>query len=305
MTEHVKVAGMRLGRRPASNKPALRLRSILTGVVPSHPFTVRRTDDVPDWDIRGNDRFGVCGPVAVANARALTTTVLAGIEQYPNLPAVYDLYERSGNPGFPNDDNGVDLQTMLKEVARNGIRAVDITTAPVRAVAFAKVDITNLDEVRAAIAIFGCLILGVNLREAQQRQTVWEYTRGSPPWGGHAVLAADYTSLAGRGQPDIGFVTWGAVLQVTDEFWRGQTDEAWVVIWPEHFGSTSFHEGIDVVALANAYYDLTGRVLPVPAPQPPPRPVPVPPAPPNRPTRYPWWQRFWRWLTEYLREPGR
>lgn len=265
-----RVPGRRLGRRkPIPGRPLLRLGDILTGVVPDHSPGVDHFSRVTDWGLYGNDRFGDCGPVSVANARKLTTTYLGRDEQSPGLNDVFTLYRASGNPNFnPQtgaDDNGVIMADMLSAILKDGIGGI-------RGVAYAAVDVSSLDEVRAAIDIFGFLLLGVDLQAAQQSQTnahLWDY-RPSGEWGGHAVLAGTYTSAA-RGA-DISVITWAEVVGTTDAFWQHQVEEAYVLIWPEHFGSTAFREGVDLNALAAAFQALTGRQLPVPT-------KPVPPVP--------------------------
>jgi hypothetical protein len=266
MSEVIRIHGQRLGRRPPSNAPALHLAALLREI-PEHPNAVFRTSGFDRWDILGNDRYGDCGPVSVANARRLTSFTLTGEERYPKLWEVLDLYQRSGNPKFPAEDNGVIMQDMLSEVHKNGI-------AGDKAVAYARVDVNSIDEIRAAIAIFGCLLLGVNLEVAQQDQRTWDVVEGDSPWGCHAVMAADYTSAASGA--DIGFITWGQPMGMTDRFWSRQVEEAWVVIWPEHFLSKAFLEGVDLENLRLDYKVLTGRELPAPLP---PQPAPAPPAP--------------------------
>lgn len=268
----------KLGRRAPSNRPALRLGPLLTGTVPTHPASADHFARVSDWGLYRNDAYGDCGPTSVANSRKLITRYLTTAEQSPTQDDVFDLYRRSGNPGFDPatdaDDNGVDMQTMLEAVHAGGIGGI-------RCVAFAKVDPKDLDEVRAAVSIFGFVLLGVDLEVAQQTQTgagLWDYGRSSE-WGGHAVLAGRYaTGLSDR----LGVVTWGEVVDTTDAFLGHQLEEAWVVIWPEHLGTQAFQQGVDQGALARDYQALTGREFPVqpaPAPQPP-APVPVvPPSP--------------------------
>jgi hypothetical protein len=125
--------------------------------------------------------------------------------------------------------------------------------------------------VRAAIAIFGSVQLGVNVQAAQESQfddgQPWNYVRGSRDLGGHAMHVAGYTPWA---RP----VTWAREISTTSTWWQHQVEECWVVIWPEHFSSRAFQAGMDVAALASAYKDLTGRDFPV-QPQPAPSPVPV------------------------------
>lgn len=262
-----------LGRRQPKNAPALRAGSfLLKGAVPTAPQAVDNFTEVSDWGLYGNDRFGDCGPTSVANQRKLITRYLGGHEESPSQNDVFDLYRRSGNPGFDPatgaDDNGVDMQTMLEAVHARGIGAT-------RCLGFAKVDVTDLAEVRAAIATFGSLLLGVDLATAQQAQTnqgLWDFQRASGEWGGHAVLAGRYTSA--RTGADVGVITWADVVGMTDEFWLHQVEEAWLVIWPEHLGTVEFLTGVDVAALAAEYEQLTGRQFPAPLPVPP-----VPPSP--------------------------
>jgi hypothetical protein len=175
------------------------------------------------------------------------------------------------------------MQTMLEAVVAGGIGGT-------RAIAFASVDPKNLDEIDAAIAIFGSVLFGVTLDLAQRSQPqLWQY-QPSPIWGGHAVLGGRYGD-----QPtgeDTAVVTWGRVVGTTDQFLLNQAEEAWIVVWPEHFGSTAFQTGIDLPSLAEDYRALTGKDLPLPAPPPVPVPAPTPPPdpiPPPGPKPGPGW----------------
>jgi hypothetical protein len=262
----------------------LRLTNLLTGTVPVHPVAVDHYSKVNAWGMLGNDNYGDCGPAMVEHDRMLISKYLANTTLGGSLTDTLDLYTRSGNPRFPTDDNGVVIADMLAEVHANGIGPVG---SRVKSVAYAQVNIADLDEVRAAVAIFGSVHLGVDLQTAQQTQTdaggPWDYSL-TQEWGGHAILAGYYTSDTTAGHPDLSVITWGKPMGVTDAFWRHQTREAWVVIWPEHLGTAEFLAGVDQSALIADYAQVTGgKVLPVPPPAPkpvpPPAPVPVPPAP--------------------------
>jgi len=259
------------------------LGRFLTGTVPTHPNVADHMTLVTDWGLYGNDQYGDCGPVSVANYIKLVTRYLTAAEISVSQDDVFDLYRRSGNPQFDPatdaDDNGVDMQTMLEALTAGGIGGGH------KPVAFAKVDATNLDEVRAAIAIFGGVLFGVTLDVAQQTQTddggPWDYRRSSV-WGGHAIVAGKYTSATSG--TDVSVCTWGELIGCTDAFMAHQLEECWVVIFQEHLDHPAFQEGVDLAALAADYTALTGRSFPVPepVPEPPaptPAPVPVPPAP--------------------------
>jgi hypothetical protein len=252
-----------LGRRAPKNAPALRASRFLTGAIPKHP---EATDNLSKatYGLYDNDTYGVCGPTSVANQRRQVTTYLTGTQETPSQNDVFDLYRRSGNPEFdPADpggagDGGVDMQTMLEEVQRNGIGGR-------KCVAFAKIDVQNVEEVRAWTAIFGGVLLGVNLLAAQHTQVgTWDFERSSE-WGGHAVFVGGY-------DPSPELISWAEKFETTPSFWTHQAEEAWGVIWPEHLGTAAFQEGVDKQALASAYTDLTGRPFPSPDPQPQPGP---------------------------------
>lgn len=275
----------RLGRRRPDlkriNDPSitLRLGDILR--VPTHATAADHLAPIADWTMLGNDQWGDCGPVSVANSRRITTKALTGVELQPTLDQVLDLYRRSGNPTFDPKtgagDNGVDMREMLQATMAGGF-------AGVRPVAFASVNARNQLECEAAIDIFGFLLLGLDLQVAQQAQLdsrppLWDYRR-SGEWGGHAVCAGAYTGSDAARTNDVSVVSWAEVVGTTDTFWGHQVDEAWVVIWPEHLGSAAFHAGIDTATANSIYSQLTGKPGPFPDKPPPPPPVPPPPVPP-------------------------
>lgn len=276
--EHEVVSGKRLGRRQPSNKPALRLANFLTGQIPAHSDAVDHFSLVRDWGLYKNDEFGVCGPTSAANSRKLITKYLTGNEQSPTQDDVFDLYRRSGNPNFDPrtdaDDNGVDMQTMCEALVSGGIGGT-------KALGFAKVDVSDVEELEAAIDIFGFLLLGVDLDTAQQNQVgVWDYVP-SPEWGGHAILTGRYAK-----SDQLEVVSWAELYGMTEPFMKHQLGEAWAVIWPEHMTDNGFRKGVDLQAFASAYHDITGRPFPAdippapaPSPSPAPTPTPVPPMP--------------------------
>ncbi len=248
----------KLGRRPPiPDRPRLRLGTYLRAI-PTPPASADHFAKVGQWILGGNDRYSDCGPVSVANDRLMVTTYLTSRPQVVSQADIFDLYRRSGNPTFDpatgEGDDGVVMQVMLEALLAGGVGGT-------RPVAFASVDHTSLDEMRAAVAIFGSLLVGVNLEVAQERQSgTWDY-RPSGEWGGHAVMCARFSE-----QPDrTGVVSWATVVDMTDAFVANQLDEAWVVIWPEHLGTRAFQEALTVDALKADYLALTGRpMLPQP-----------------------------------------
>jgi hypothetical protein len=162
------------------------------------------------------------------------------------------------------------MQTMLSDAVKHGFAGEPV-------LGFAKVDLRNPEEVRAAIAIFGGVLFGLDLQVAQQDQLdegVWDYAR-SGEWGGHAIMAGAYDTSVETG------VTWAKTIRMTNQFIRRQLAEAWVVILPAHLGTRRFLEGMDMATFAADYEQLTGRPFPSPAT---PTPVPAPPQPSPTPS---------------------
>lgn len=268
-----------LGKREPLNAPALMARDFLTGSTPTVPVAVEHFSRITNWELGRNDEFGTCGPTSVANNLLLTSTYLAQPVKVPD-EAIFDLYRRSGNPNFDpakawddptQDDNGVYLQEMLGALLKDGIGGY-------KPLAYAKVAPGDMDTLDKCVALFGSVLLGVDLKVPQQRQTVWDYVAGSSEWGGHAVCAGRYNDPTGSQMDRLGIITWAEALDTTRGFVTNQEDEAWVVIWPWHLQDQTFLQGVNVQALASAYQDLTGRPFPaVPAPAPTPTPTPVGP----------------------------
>jgi hypothetical protein len=259
------------GRRPPKNAPALRFSSFLQGGIPEHPRSVDWLANLPGWQILGNDRVGDCNSVTWANMRRLISGTLT-TENYPSQDQVWQFYQTQ-NPGFdPNGSpstNGPGSNADQGMVIQTGLEYLHATGGPdgVKAVAFAKVDQTQMAEVKAALAIFGGLWLGINVLQANQQEfangKAWTDVLGSPIEGGHAILGGGYSS-------DIKFITWAKETEFAGSFWNGVVqgnplvEEAWVAIWPEHLGTKGFEQGVDQPQLAAAYQALTGSTLPIP-----------------------------------------
>ncbi len=238
-------------------------------MVPPHPVAADYLTRLGGWQMLGNDQYGDCVGVTWANTRRLVTAVLS-TEHYPSLSDVLTVY-KTQNPGFPRDDNGMDIQTLLSWLTQNA--------APdgVKALGFALVDHAIADEVKAAIAIFGSVWTGFNVQQAQETQfgagKPWDWVSGSPVVGGHSVITGGYGEpRAGQLAGDEDFITWAQETSFTDSCWANAVEECWVVIWPEHLGSRAFQTGLDLAGFAAAYTAITGRPFPAPAPPPPPPP---------------------------------
>jgi hypothetical protein len=279
---------LRYGRRAPKNAPALKLSRILTGKVPAHPVAADYLARLAAWQMLGNDSAGDCVAVTWANVRRLVSFI-AGAENYPSQVEVWEIY-RTQNPSFdPNGtadtngpgsshDNGMDIQTLLEYLHKTG------GPDGKKLLAFAKVDPSSPDEVKAAISIFGFVWTGIVVQDANMDDfnsgRPWDYHRSSPDGGGHSVITGGY-GAAGPGPlgGDERFITWAAESSFTDRYFSRKVEECWVAIFEEHLEHPAFQEGIDLAAMAADYAVLTnGKPFPVVTP---PSPTPVPSPPPS------------------------
>lgn len=243
---------------------AIPLSVLLTGKVPRHPVVKDHYSKVENnFRLYQNDKYGNCGPVAVANQRGLISSYLTDSCKFPSQDDVFDLYRRSTRPPFNlktgRHDDGVVMQSLCEELLRGGISGQ-------KAVAFARVNLFNLEEVSAAVSIFGSVLIGAALRNIQEKQMecgVWDFDWSSPQWGGHAVLGCGYDKRVLR-EATGNVVTWGKVIKTTLPFIMNQIVECWVVIWPENLGTKQFQKGIDLESLKNAYNVVTRSKLVLP-----------------------------------------
>jgi hypothetical protein len=279
---------LQYGRRAPKNAPALKFARFFTRKVPAHPAAADYLARLAGWEMLGNDRAGCCVSVTWANVRRLVSFI-AGAEYYPSQDEVWQVY-KTQNPHFDPDgdpnvdgpgssaDGGMDIQTLLEYLAKHG------GPDGVKALAFAKVDPSSPDEIKAAISIFGFVWTGIVVQNGNMQDfndgRPWDYHRSSPDDGGHSVITGGYGAPGGGPLGgDERFITWAEETSFTDRYWSRKVEEAWVVVWPEHLEHPAFQDGVDLAALAADYEALTGKKFPIPAPQP--KPVPSPPPAPT------------------------
>ena len=245
-------------RKPRPGRKALQLRDYLTGIVPAVPAGEDYLAKLGGgWQMLGNDTYGDCVAVTWANVRRIVTTLLTANGYYPAQDQVFTVY-KTQNPGFPADDNGMDIQTLLEYLVENG------GPDGVKAVGFAAVNHADAAEVKAAIALFGYVWTGVNVLGVNQQEfgcgQPWDWSPSSPVDGGHSVVTGGYGAPgAGPLGGDERFITWAEETSFTDAFWANSVEEAWVVIWPEMLASSDFLAGVNMQQLAADYTEITGK----------------------------------------------
>lgn len=228
---------------------------------------------VTDWQMLLNDQLGDCTFAGVGHKVAGDTRYGQGVTTEVTDQDVLTGYEAVGGyrPGDASTDNGCVMQDVLKYWQKTGVGGH-------RIVAYAKVDISNLDELKQAIATFGQVYAGFNFPDTAMTQfnngQPWDVVKGAKNEGGHCVTIGAYDATG------LDVVTWGKRQRMTWAFFKKYFDEVWVVL-DDDFESARTGldaQGWDKAQLGADFSALTGEPSPWPA-DPTPTPPPVPPAP--------------------------
>lgn len=298
----------RVGVDPRTGRehPRLMAGRFLTGAaLPTVPEVVDWQSNVPSWPMYLNDQWGDCVFADIGHGIEATTqygqgaaVMVTDADIEAAYSAVTGFDPNAGPPGANPTDQGTVMQDAMDYWRKTGIGGHQI-------VAFAEVNVTDLDEVADCIYLFGGIHLGINFPASAMEQ----FDAGQP-WdvvaddggneGGHAILTAYRRVQAAAVLRDaagamVGFrvVTWGQEQVMTLAFFQRYAEEAWVAVdqaWVDAAGHTPV-PGVDLVAWGADFEAVTGEPNPFPAPSPvpdpgppAPDPGPVPPGPDPSPT---------------------
>jgi hypothetical protein len=218
-----------------------------------------------------NDRLGDCTAAGIGHKIEGDTRYGQGATVEVTDDDVLRLYEATGgyDPSDPSTDQGAVCQDVLKYVQKTGVAGHKI-------IAYAQVDLSNLTEVRQAIALFGQIYCGFNFPDSAMTQfnagQPWDVVKGARIEGGHCVTIGAYDPT--------GFecITWGAVQKLTLAFFKKYFDEAWVIVDSDFVNAQTGKDaaGVDLYTLGQDFAALTGKANPIPQPRPTPTPAPTP-----------------------------
>jgi hypothetical protein len=246
---------MKLGKKDPINKEAL-LFSDYTLLLPTVPLVDTAPAYAYPMDL--NDQYGDCVVAGFDHLRQTVTGLLTGTPQNFTTEQLEAFY-KTQNPNFPQEDNGMDIQTFLEYLQANK-----------HIVAFAKIDQTNEQEMKAATYMGLSIMTGFQIQEAQEEQfnegKPWVFVEGSPIAGGHCIVPVGYQSTPDQST----YVTWGKEQQV-DQSFLTQCDEAWFVLLQEHIDNPTFRNHWNLEAFAQSVREITdGKIIiPIPPTVPP------------------------------------
>ncbi len=203
------------------------------------PLRLYREDVPLRPTMGGNDRYGDCTAVALANALH-AQAALAGFDLSIPDVAIVDLYRQvtGFDPARPATDGGCVEVQMLSWQARHGFATGGQTSF---VGLWANLPTDDLNLLRLVTARMGCGYLGVNLAEADQVGGVWDTktpaSQGDPrpgSWGAHALLCWAYDGWDETSLWQL--VTWGRRQYCTTRWLRSRLEEAHAVYHPQLIG---------------------------------------------------------------------
>jgi len=224
----------------------------------------------------GNDSAGDCVEAASGHLVEQVTFYGQGSEYVVSTQQAISMYSQitGYNPADPNTDQGTVIQDGLNYMFKTGIGGHKVA-------AFAQLDVTNMTEVKTAVAEFGSVVIGFDFPNTAMDQfnagQSWDVVPGATIDGGHCVTVVGYTDAY------LTVVTWGKATQkMTYAFWQKYVTEDWAVIDNEWVNSKTGKdpEGVDLAAFGAQFAALTHQPNPFPhdpTPPPPPPPAPVGP----------------------------
>jgi hypothetical protein len=242
-------AGRKLGRQKSPHdQRTLKMAKYLPATLPVEPDVFDWSTKMTDIGSMGNLTYGDCGIAAPGHAEqswsSLTETQQIIIPDDQILQAYSDV---SGfKPGDPSTDTGVDMLSVCKYWRGTGVGGRQIR-------AFASIDKGDDKTIGFCTWAFGGLYGGLALPLSCQNQLLWTYTPGGTngdptpnSWGGHAIWIVGRDKI----RRTIKFVSWGALMEMTYEFWDVYGDESYACLssgdWAEQNVAPS---GIDLATL--------------------------------------------------------
>lgn len=235
--------------------------------LPDPPPTIDWRGGVAGWGEYGNagiayqPALGDCALVAPANAIRLWTAH-AGSQKNVPLDAVLDAYRWAGSwDGTPGTDRGCIISDVLA-----GWHAQSVGIGGDVLAGFVEVEHRDQTGIRQAIALFGCVILGVQLPNAAKDKEAWTEGPPAPPgalavsslwggpfdlsgdwapgsWGGHCLLAVAYDI------DSVTVVSWGNEVTVSWHWLSAYVDEAWAPLSADWIAAGRSPSGFDLPAL--------------------------------------------------------
>jgi hypothetical protein len=238
----VRTPGCVYGRLPVVAIPVKDFAAYFTEKLAAPPAEVKPPN--LDYPMADNDRIGDCTIAAVVHVDQALSSLTGQQWTYPgDQPVQTEYFNLTGGK-----DTGLVETVVLKTWSTTpGLFTHEL-------VAYAPIAVKHTVTIRQAVSLCGAVYTGVLIPAPAQQQFAdgkpWELTHTAADndiEGGHAVPIVGYNATG----PIV--VTWGALQQVTWEWWLKYAEEAYAVVTAEVKASGSLN-GVDLDALES---DLT------------------------------------------------
>lgn len=243
----IDVSKLKLGRKPKKHDRRNLMLARYLAAKPVLPASIDWTPAVKSgllnsgWPMFANDRVGCCTCASPGHAIECWSANV-GVERLITDDDVLAAYSAvSGyNSSDPSTDNGAAALDVLNYWRQTGIGGHRIT-------AFVEVSTSSILELRAAVAWFGGVYLGLDLPLSAQSQTgfVWDSVAADGgEWGGHQVFIPKFD------QDGFTCITWAQRQKMTNRFVSQYGMEAYAIISPDWFNAAGITpSGFDMPAL--------------------------------------------------------
>ena len=237
----------KLGRLPKSDDARdLMFARYAAPVKVTVPEDFGHEDEVKNWGMLGNDRYGCCVFAGAGHEVMLWTAEGDAPIVVTESEVLSDYHDVTGfDPKDPSTDRGAMIRDSLKHRQQVGTLAYGKRH---KLGAYLALDPKNHDEIALALYLFGAVELGVEITASAQQQFAegepWDLTKDTDVLGGHDV------PLVARRDGLYEVVTWGAVQKVTPAWWDAFVTEAWALLSPDMLGADGISpEGFDLDTL--------------------------------------------------------
>ena len=223
---------MKLGKSlPKFDSRTLLFAKYLTKGLTPAPSSIDYARAVKKWPMFGNDKFGDC-TCAAAGHMIQDWTANTGREEILPVSAILQVYEHFVGK-HPGPDAGVSMLDVLKFWRKTGFGHDKIH-------AFAQLELKDATQAQDAIYLFGGCYIGLALPNFTVPKGVgdpsvpWIVPPSGPhgnavpnPNNGHCVPMVGYSPRS------VWVVTWGALKQMSWQFYLTYADEAFAILSPD------------------------------------------------------------------------
>jgi hypothetical protein len=228
---------MKLGRKAIkTDSRTLRLGKYLTAALPAPPASCDWTKGVASFGEMLNDQLGDCTIAACGHAIQIWSLNADNSERTIPDSAILAAYEAWDGyvQGDPSTDTGGVCLDVLNAWKKDALNDYELQ-------AFADPTVSNLDEIRQAIALFGGVYIGFNvpnfIMATDTIPPLWDVAADDGGnAGGHCVFVVGYD------ESTFSFISWGSVYKMTAAFWTKYVDEAHALlatVWLTETGAPS------------------------------------------------------------------